>query len=79
MLVALLLYLAAVAITLAINVPMNDALRTAGDPDQIADLAAVRERFNEARWLAWNLVRTIASAAAFGLLCWALVVRGQTQ
>jgi uncharacterized membrane protein len=78
-LVALVLYLAVVVITLAINVPLNDALRAAGDPDRITDLAAVRERFNEGRWLAWNLFRTFATTAAFGFLCWALVARGQTQ
>jgi len=78
-LVALVLYLAVVVITLAINVPLNDALKAAGDPDRITDLAAARERFNEARWLAWNLFRTIATTAAFGFLCWALVMRGQTR
>ena len=76
---AFVLYLAVVIITLAINVPLNDALKAAGDPDRISDLAAVRERFDEARWLGWNLVRTIATTAAFGFLCWALVVRGQTS
>ena len=76
---AFVLSLAVVIITLAINVPLNDALKAAGDPDRISDLAAVRERFDEARWSAWNLVRTIASTAAFGFLCWALVVRGQTR
>ena len=76
---AFVLSLAVVIITLAINVPLNDALKAAGDPDRITDLAAVRARFGEARWSAWNLVRTIASTAAFGFLCWALVVRGQTR
>lgn len=74
---ALVLYLVVVVITMAVNVPMNDALKAAGDPDRIADLALVRERFDEARWLAWNLVRTIATTVAFGALCWALVARGQ--
>jgi len=76
---AFVLSLAVVIITLAINVPLNDALKAAGDPDRITDLAAVCERFNEARWSAWNLVRTIGSTVAFGFLCWALVVRGQTR
>jgi len=56
---AFLLYLAAVIITLAVNVPLNDGLKAAGDPDRIADLTAVRKRFDEARWAAWNLVRTL--------------------
>ena len=76
---ALALYLVAVVITLAVNVPLNDALKAAGDPDRIGDLAAVRERFHEARWAAWNLVRTFASAGAFVCLAWALVVYGRTS
>jgi len=44
-----------VIITMAVNVPLNDALRVAGDPARIGDLAAVRQHFHEARWSAWNL------------------------
>ncbi|MBL7259315.1 DUF1772 domain-containing protein [Actinoplanes sp. LDG1-01] len=76
-LAALVLYIVVFGITVAVNVPMNDALKAAGSPDTITDLAAVREAFNEARWVAFNLVRTIATTAAFGCLCWALVVRGK--
>jgi uncharacterized membrane protein len=76
-LAALVLYLAVVVITLSVNVPVNDAIKAAGDPDRIADLAAVRERFDEARWASWNVVRAIASTAAFGCLCWALVEYGR--
>lgn len=75
-LVATVLYLAVVIITLAINVPMNNGIKAAGDPDTIADLAAVRATFNESRWVAWNLVRTIATTVAFVCLTWALVVHG---
>jgi uncharacterized membrane protein len=67
---ALVLYLVAFAITIAVNVPLNDGIKAAGDPDGIADLAAVRTRFNEARWRSWNLVRVVTSTAAFGLLAW---------
>jgi uncharacterized membrane protein len=74
---ALVLYLIAFVITIAVNVPLNDALKAAGDPDRIRDLAAVRERFDEARWAAWNLVRVITSLGAFGCLAWALVVYGR--
>lgn len=42
---ALVLYLVTFVITVTINVPLNNALKAAGDPDRIADLAAVRERF----------------------------------
>ena len=73
-LAALVLYLVAVVITMAVNVPLNDAIKAAGDPDRIGDLAAVRERFDETRWAAWNLVRVATSVGAFGCLAWALVV-----
>jgi uncharacterized membrane protein len=75
---ALLLYLVAFVITIAINVPLNDALKAAGDPDHISDLAAVRTQFNEPRWTTWNLVRTVTSTAAFALLTWALVLHGRS-
>ena len=75
--IALVLYLAVVVITVAVNVPLNDGIKAAGDPDGIADLAAVRERFNEARWAGWNLFRALATTVAFGCLAWALVLVGR--
>jgi uncharacterized membrane protein len=75
--IALGLYLIAFVITIAVNVPLNDAIKAAGDPDRIADIAAVRERFHEARWAAWNLVRTLLTTGAFASLAWALVVYGR--
>jgi len=75
--VALGLYSVAVVITLAVNVPLNDAIKAAGDPDRIQDLAAVRERFDEARWATFNVIRTLLSAGAFVSLAWALVVHGR--
>src|SRR5262245_8088287 len=47
---AFVLYLATFVITFTVHLPRNDALKAAGDPDQIADLAAVRQRFDEAKW-----------------------------
>jgi len=76
---ALVLYLAVVVITLRINVPLNDGIKAAGDPDRIADLGAVRERFDEATWVRWNIVRTVASTTAFGCLAWALVLHGRLR
>ena len=70
-------YLVTFVITIAINVPLNDAIKAAGDPDQIADLAGVRSHFDEGRWAAWNLVRTVTSTVAFGCLAWALVQFGR--
>lgn len=63
-------------ITVAVNVPLNNRIKAAGDPSRIADLAGVRRRFNESRWVRWNRVRTLAAVAAFALLAWSLVVYG---
>jgi uncharacterized membrane protein len=60
--------------TIAVHVPLNDALKAATDPN----LAAVRDRFNEARWAGWNIVRAVTSTAAFACLAWALVVYGRS-
>jgi uncharacterized membrane protein len=76
--VALVLYLVTFVITIAINVPLNNGIKAAGDPDGIDDLAAVRTRFDEAKWRSWNLVRTFASTIAFGCLAWALVLHGES-
>jgi uncharacterized membrane protein len=72
------LYLAAFVITMVVHIPLNDGLVAAGDPDRIADLAAVRDAFDETRWVTWHAVRTIATTAAFGCLAWALVLHGRT-
>jgi uncharacterized membrane protein len=70
-LAALALYMIAFVITLAVHVPLNDVLKAAGDPDRIVDLAAVRERFHETRWVTWNLVRVATTTGAFACLVWA--------
>jgi uncharacterized membrane protein len=70
------LYLVAVIVTVAVNVPLNDAIKAAGDPAHI-DVAQVRAQFGEARWAAWNLLRVATSVPAFGLLTWALVLCGR--
>ena len=75
---AFVLHLAVVVITLVVNVPLNDEIKAAGDPDQTADLAAVRDRFNESRWVIWNIVRAVAATIAFGCLAWALVLHGRS-
>ena len=71
---ALVAYVVVFVITLAVNVPLNDALKAAGS----ADPAGAREAFDEARWAVWNLVRVVLSAGAFVALCWALVVYDRT-
>ncbi len=77
--VALVLYLVGFVITVRVNVPLNDGIKGAGAPDRIADLARVREQFNEAKWVRWNLVRAVTTAAAFGCLAWALVLLGRAS
>jgi uncharacterized membrane protein len=74
---SLVLYLAVVVITFRVHLPLNDAIKAAGDPDRIADLAAVRSRFDEARWASWNVVRAVLSTVAFASLAWALVEYGR--
>lgn len=74
---ALVLQLVVVVVTVVVNVPLNDEIKAAGGPGEVTDLAAVREQFNEARWVGWNLVRVLASTIAFGSLGWALVLRGR--
>ena len=70
------LYAVMVVVTVAVHFPLNEDLKAAGDPDRIEDLAAVRDEF-VTPWVAWNIVRTVASTAAFGCLAWALVLRGR--
>jgi uncharacterized membrane protein len=71
------LYAVMIVVTFAVHVPLNYDLRDAGDPDRIEDLAAVRDDF-VTPWIAWEIIRTVASIAAFGCLVWALVLRGRT-
>jgi uncharacterized membrane protein len=75
---AFLIYLVVFVITVRVNVPRNDEIKAAGDPDGIADLAAVRKRFDELRWARWNLVRAFGSTAALACLAWALAEYGRT-
>lgn len=77
-LLALALHVVVVVLTGAVNVPLNDAIKAAGDPNQIPDLAAVRAAFDESKWRTWNLVRTLLDLAAFVSLAWALVLHGRS-
>jgi len=71
-------YTVMVVVTFAFHFPLNDELKEAGDPARIENLAAVRDDF-VTPWVAWNIVRTLASTAAFGCLAWALVLRGRMR
>jgi uncharacterized membrane protein len=66
----------ALVVTFAFNIPLNDELANAGDPARIADLARVRDDF-EGPWVAWNIVRTLATTAAFCCLARALFVHAR--
>jgi uncharacterized membrane protein len=71
---ALALYTVMVVITFAVNIPLNDDLEQAGDPARIENIAEVRDDF-VTPWVAWDIVRTLVTTAAFGALIWALVLR----
>jgi uncharacterized membrane protein len=70
---ALILYLAALGVTGRVNVPLNNELAAAGEVDRTVDLSAIRARFED-RWVRWNVVRAVASTAAFGCLAVALAL-----
>ena len=69
---ALVLYVATVVPTLAVNVPMNDRVKAAGDP-AVIDVTATRREFNERRWAGWNIFRVLATTGALVCLAWALI------
>jgi uncharacterized membrane protein len=67
---ALVLNAAIVAITMAVNVPLNDGLKARGDVTG-PDATAARDAFREGRWVAWNWFRTAVNVGA--LVCLTLV------
>jgi uncharacterized membrane protein len=75
--VAFVLYLVTMILTIAVNVPLNDALKAAGDPNTI-DVAAARAAFDESKWRTYNLIRTVLAIGSFGLLGWALCLTGKS-
>ena len=73
------LYLVVFVITIAVNVPMNDAIKAAGDPDDTGDPSSVRASFDEAKWHRWNVARTLMSTSGFACLAIALVEYGRNS
>ncbi|GAA0677936.1 DUF1772 domain-containing protein [Kitasatospora atroaurantiaca] len=73
---AIVLYGVMFVVTGVVNVPLNNELAAAGEPGGIADPAGLRAHV-EGTWVRWNIVRTVASTAAFGCLAWALVLEGR--
>jgi len=51
-------------VTIAFNIPLNNKLDKAFGPTHPGNLAATRHHF-ENPWIAWNIVRTIVTTAAF--------------
>jgi uncharacterized membrane protein len=72
------LYGVMVVVTFGFHFPLNEELKEAGAPDTIENLAAVRDDF-VTPWVIWNIVRTLATTAAFGCLTWALILRGRVR
>jgi uncharacterized membrane protein len=71
---ALALNIAALLITTAANVPLNNTLDAAGEPATIAEPGKVRNRFERA-WNAWNATRGVALVAA--VVCLGMALRGR--
>jgi len=61
-----------IIITAAANVPLNNTIDAAGDPDRNPDPRSVRRNF-ENRWVRWNIARSVTSTGAIALLAVALV------
>jgi uncharacterized membrane protein len=70
---ALLLYVVALAVTFAGNIPLNNKLAAVGDVSQIQDLVAARAVFEEGTWTTLNHVRALASTLALVALVPALM------
>lgn len=71
-------YALVVLLTVAVNVPLNDDLASAGAPARIADPAAVRDHFEDT-WVAWNVVRAVLSTVAPACLTRALFLFRRPQ
>jgi uncharacterized membrane protein len=76
--IGLALNIASLAITSAINVPLNDKLATAAGSTTPADLATLRDQF-ESLWVRWNVIRALTNTAATGALAWALALAARGQ
>lgn len=73
--VALVLAVATVIITGAINLPLNAAIQDAAPG--FPDAADLRSRFED-RWVRWSVVRTVTSTGSLAALSWALFVAGRS-
>jgi uncharacterized membrane protein len=67
------LSVATIVITFGGNIPLNNAIDRAGEPDEIADLGAVRRAF-EPGWVRLNAIRAVSSTLATAGFGWAALV-----
>ena len=70
--IGLVLYVAQLALTFRLHIPLNRALDAAGPPGRVTDPDAAREAF-ESRWVRWNHARTLLCTGALASLCCALL------
>jgi uncharacterized membrane protein len=77
--IALVFYVIGLIITMAGNIPLNDAIAAFGDPDKITDFAGARHAFNESSWSMLNLLRTIACSLGLLAMVGAAVQHGRDQ
>jgi uncharacterized membrane protein len=75
---ALVLTIATIVITQTVNVPLNNEIKAAGDPN-LTEAVHVRADFRETWWRAWNLVRSATSVGAFMCVSWAFFLHGKRQ
>jgi uncharacterized membrane protein len=73
---ALVLYALVLVCTFAVNIPLNEDLKDAGDPASIKDLAKVKSDFYDG-WVVANIFRTLASTAALACAAWGLSLRSR--
>lgn len=66
---ALVYLLGGLILTMAINVPMNEALARITIPDDPQQAAAIWAEYS-GRWQLWNQIRTVASGVALLLAAW---------
>ena len=76
---ALVLYAVVVAVTFAVHIPLNNDVDQAAEPNRINDLANLADARDdvEGPWVAWNMLRTLLSIAAFTALGRALLLHGR--
>lgn len=61
-------------VTMGVHMPLNETVVSAGDPDVVADVAALRHDV-EGPWVTAHLFRTLAATAAVACMCRALWLR----